>query len=335
MRNVNKGFVILARTAGKCLRYTLLLPLLNCLSSGIVFADSASQTCQRMIPIIEQKGSRIHFAYTEKVQSGRLSSAINNANMILNRMTARLSPKAIEALNQTRLVIYHCDPSLQSGLKNKQPYALNRYDYLTLLAPKSKCEEFQNAPKTFDGRSWDSTVGAGIALGRVVRKEDGTLRCHVSNAGAICDTTTICDANIASGKQVTHDDPYWEENVLVHEWAHTIMNVALPNGTVREQAILKAIHEQYQIYRQGICRDTSHSYACSNADEMWAEASQAWFHATCRDDPSINIGLSTPAAIRKNLPKLYELLGSVYGFQDRIQPIPVYSGSCGKAKGRN
>lgn len=308
----------------------ILLFVFMCCCVSPIYPQSSKSICDKAIPLIEDLDGKIYFAYTQKVQSGALSEAIDNARMILEAMTAKLSPKAIDALNKTRLVIYHCDPSLRSGLRNKYPFDLKRYDYLTLLGPKSKCEAFQRHPMTFDGRAWDSTVGAGVAPGRLDRNAKGALKCTVPGAKDICDTTSICDANIVASQSVPHHDPYWEENILVHEFAHTIMNVALPNGNAKEKAIFKAIDHVYQIYHKGICQRLPQAYACANADEMWAEASQAWFGATCRKDPKTNIGLTTPEAIKKNIPILYELLGSVYGYQNSIKKIPVYSGGCDK-----
>jgi hypothetical protein len=49
----------------------------------------------------------------------------------------------------------------------------------------------------------------------------------------------------------------------------------------------------------------------SNADEYWAEMTQAWFHATVRTD--VNNGIRTRADIKKRDPKMASLLTQIYG----------------------
>ena len=48
-----------------------------------------------------------------------------------------------------------------------------------------------------------------------------------------------------------------------------------------------------------------HSYMMSNAEEFWAEAAQAWFHASRRDD--VNCGIKTRQGVREVLPELAEV----------------------------
>jgi len=49
----------------------------------------------------------------------------------------------------------------------------------------------------------------------------------------------------------------------------------------------------------------------SNADEYWAEMTQAWFHATVRTD--VNNGIRTRSDVKKRDPKIASLLTQIYG----------------------
>lgn len=273
-----------------------------------------------LISVSKVQGSKINYASTSKVETGNAKEAKANAETILNEMTKNLSGDAIAAINMTQVIIYHCDPSLESGLKNTKPYDLNSFDYITLLPPKEKCQYFQDNPTTFDGRSWDATVGVGVSSGTVIRDNE-SLQCTTGYSGDVCDTTTICDINLVKSEL----DPYADETILVHEFGHTLMNVGLAAGSDPEMKLFANITDAYVDYLATVCKgSTETAYSCANEDEMWAEATQGWFNATCRTD--VNPGLTTPDDIKKNAPKLYTILTKVYGDADKVTKFPPYNG---------
>jgi len=50
-------------------------------------------------------------------------------------------------------------------------------------------------------------------------------------------------------------------------------------------------------------------YMMENADEYWAEATQAWFGATVRTD--VNSGINTRSLLQERDPELAQLLAQV------------------------
>jgi len=283
--------------------------------------DPADSICDTsLISVNKVQGSKISYASTNKVDNGDYKDAKANAETIIKEMTKNLSPDAVAAINMTQVIVYHCDPSLESGLKNKKPYDLTNYDYITLLPPKEKCQYFQDNPTTFDGRSWDETVGVGVPSGTVIR-DSNNLQCTSGYSGEVCDTTTICDINLVKSEL----DPYGDETILVHEFGHTLMNVGLAAGSDAEMQLYAKIADAYVNYLATVCNgDPGTAYSCSNQDEMWAEATQGWFNATCRTD--VNPGLTTPDDIKQNAPKLYDILTNVYGAAETVTKFPPYNG---------
>lgn len=267
------------------------------------------------IKTIKCRNCQFHIRYTDKVRVySAAQGSIKNADDIAISMSKRLSRNAQRALNQIPIVIYHCDPSMRTGQNLgaglSDNYQLNEYDYLTLLRPRA--EWFQANPGTTYNRSWDQTYGVAAPINIVINGECKTQYTP-------CDTTTICDANLTTNSK----DSYWQENILVHEFAHTIMNVGLANGNRRERAYYQSIiGSVYQTYLNQVCHNQKHIYSCSNSEEMWAEVSQGWFGATLGTD--VNVGLETPNQIKKNLPELYNILKNVYGSQDKIKQHPPF-----------
>lgn len=311
------------------LRYGLLATLISGIyvtafaGTGFDYNANASATarCDHTIPLIlDPTSKRVKVSYTEKAKNSNLASAIPTAVATVTEMTQHLSPQAIEGLNRITVAVFHCDPTEKSGLNQPNGYNTAQYDYLTLLAPTPICSNYQTKQKRGNA-SWD-VYGATARYGSVTRNSDGQLICSGQSSDTeLCGTSAICDADIASAS-IKHIDESPGENVLVHEYGHAIMNVGLYNGTPEEQARLKVIAAVYAHYLKGpkLCNgNTKKSWACSNEYEMWAEATETWFHASCRHD--VNFGIATPDAIKKHLPKLYTVLEATYGKQSEITPI--------------
>ena len=71
------------------------------------------------------------------------------------------------------------------------------------------------------------------------------------------------------------DKHYSQENILIHEFAHSVMCIGMDDE--QRQSICGAYEEAKQsgLYQK-------HIYMMANADEYWAEATQSWFDATVR-----------------------------------------------------
>ncbi|KAL6778339.1 hypothetical protein ACKKBG_A17815 [Auxenochlorella protothecoides x Auxenochlorella symbiontica] len=101
------------------------------------------------------------------------------------------------------------------------------------------------------------------------------------------------------------DVHYGCESILIHEWAHAVMDLGYAEQPLQAEIVecWKAA-EKRGTYVKG-------SYIISNPGEYWAEASQAWFEATMRDD--VTSGLKTRDAVKRADPWLASLLTRVYG----------------------
>ena len=84
-------------------------------------------------------------------------------------------------------------------------------------------------------------------------------------------------AHVAGEENLLMDEDrhYPSESILVHEFAHTVMAVGMNED--QRQAVISAYFNarSSQLYKSSI-------YMMANADEYWAEGTQAWFEATVR-----------------------------------------------------
>jgi len=150
-----------------------------------------------------------------------------------------------------------------------------------------RCQQTSDMPahsflkgcKTADGRCFDQgTRGLG-----------GTKAVPV---------TTVGEENVTMER-----DAYFPlESILVHEFGHMVMNCGF-DGT-QERRI-------QAIYQDAIKHYSPSLYMFSNAEELWANGTQAWFHAINRVD--VNAGIKTRSDLQARLPALAELMGEVYG----------------------
>lgn len=72
-----------------------------------------------------------------------------------------------------------------------------------------------------------------------------------------------------------NDKHYGQENILIHEFAHSVMCIGMDDE--QRHSICAAFLEA----QQSGCYQR-HIYMMENADEYWAEATQSWFDATIR-----------------------------------------------------
>jgi hypothetical protein len=117
-----------------------------------------------------------------------------------------------------------------------------------------------------------------------------------------CPMTTVGEENLLMDGT---DTRYPHESILVHEWAHCVMGLGLHG-----RPELRAIKAAYAAAIKEGLHDPE-SYLASNADEYWAEATQAWFEATVRTDATA--GMTTRAAVKTRDPRLAAVLEAVWG----------------------
>lgn len=102
-------------------------------------------------------------------------------------------------------------------------------------------------------------------------------------------------------------DPYAAENILIHEFGHTIHEFGLrqadPTFQERLDAAFTAAGEQGR---------WTGTYARTNAAEYWAEGVQSWFSCNRTNDREHG-PVNSPAAVREHDPLLAALLEEVFG----------------------
>lgn len=102
-------------------------------------------------------------------------------------------------------------------------------------------------------------------------------------------------------------DPYATENILIHEFGHTIHEIGLaqadPTFQKRLDAAFTAAREQGR---------WDGTYARTNSSEYWAEGVQSWFSCNRTHDREHG-PVNSPAALQEHDPPLAALLEEVFG----------------------
>ena len=105
-------------------------------------------------------------------------------------------------------------------------------------------------------------------------------------------------------------DPYSTENILVHEFAHAIhemaLNTIIPDFDNRLAATFTAAKQK------GLWRNT---YAMTNKEEYWAEGTQSWFDTNRANDSEHN-HVDTRDKLKRYDPALAKLLKEIFGDTD-------------------
>ncbi len=102
-------------------------------------------------------------------------------------------------------------------------------------------------------------------------------------------------------------DPYFQENILIHEFAHAIHGFGLRVLDPTFDGRLKAAYEKAKA--AGLWPGT---YAITNRGEYWAEAVQCWFDNN-RENDSLHCHVNTRAELKAYDPELAKLCAEVLG----------------------
>jgi hypothetical protein len=109
---------------------------------------------------------------------------------------------------------------------------------------------------------------------------------------------------------------YYGENILVHEFSHAIMGIAIRTADPK-------LYEEIQAaYKEAMAKGLwKNHYASTNASEYWAEGTQTWFWSNYEYmDGATRV--QTPDDLQRYDPKLYELLNRIY--PDHHIPMDIY-----------
>lgn len=102
-------------------------------------------------------------------------------------------------------------------------------------------------------------------------------------------------------------DPYFNENILIHEFAHAIHGTGLATTDPTFDKRLRAVYRAAM--KAGLWKK---SYAATNHSEYWAEGVQSWFDDNAPKNASHN-GIRTRAQLKKYDPALAKLCQEVFG----------------------
>ena len=104
-------------------------------------------------------------------------------------------------------------------------------------------------------------------------------------------------------------DPYKHEDILVHEFSHTVLNLGveqLPGGGQFKKRLVVAYENALEA---GLWRET---YAATNVEEYWAEGVQSWFGLNGPPGPVQN-EINSRVELENYDPVLASLISEVFG----------------------
>jgi hypothetical protein len=105
-------------------------------------------------------------------------------------------------------------------------------------------------------------------------------------------------------------DPYAAENILVHEFAHAVHEMAMRSLDRTFDDRLRAAYQTAR--KEGLWRG---AYASSNPSEYWAEGVQSWFDTNRENDKEHN-HVNTRLELVEYDPRLAALIKEVFGDRD-------------------
>ncbi len=146
--------------------------------------------------------------------------------------------------------------------------------------------EFSDLNEAYPGVDWDERTrggGLGATLARPLT--------------AIAEENLLC----------YESDPYPDQDILVHEFAHSLLLVGIEQqaGGAEFRARLESAYGDAM--DAGLWQNT---YAAQNPDEYWAEGVQSWFGL---NDPPAWIDVFTRVELETYDPALAILMGEVFG----------------------
>jgi hypothetical protein len=145
--------------------------------------------------------------------------------------------------------------------------------------------EHSDLNTAFPGTDWDTRArGLGATPSRP--------------ASSAAEENILCSAQ----------DPYRGENILIHEFAHSMDLMGLRQVDSTFQSRLQ------QAYNTAIAAGLwSNTYAATNKEEYWAEGVQSWFNVNLEADPpnGIHNSVNTRAELKVYDPGLHQLISEV------------------------
>lgn len=112
-------------------------------------------------------------------------------------------------------------------------------------------------------------------------------------------------------------DPYSDESILIHEFAHVIDDVAL---AAVDKAFEEKLAKCYELaMKEGLWEG---GYGRTNRSEYWAECVQIWFECNPPKARHDHTDINTRAELKDYDPRIYKLLEEVFGENDYKYVFP-------------
>ena len=182
----------------------------------------------------------------------------------------------LEAAYLIRQMVGPRDDILKAMAKNKTRFGIMAYNEFTTQIPEHRTLQ----PRLY----WNKRArGLGASAERPV---------------------VTCGEENLLGYQ---DDPYSKENILIHELAHAIHEMALNDLDRTFDPRLKATYDA--AIKAGLWKG---KYAARNRMEYWAEGVQSWFDTNRENDFEHN-HVNTRAELKKYDPHLAKLIQEIFG----------------------
>jgi hypothetical protein len=110
-------------------------------------------------------------------------------------------------------------------------------------------------------------------------------------------------------------DRYRNEDILIHEFAHSIHQMGLSEWNREFEMTLRRLHKQAQ--DKGLWANT---YAISNSAEYWAEGVQSFFNVNTEAIPTngVHNHVNTRAELKEYDPDLYALIATYFDEDEEI-----------------
>jgi hypothetical protein len=111
------------------------------------------------------------------------------------------------------------------------------------------------------------------------------------------------------------NDRYRKEDILIHEFAHSIHQMGLSEWNRGFETTLRKLHAAAK--EKGLWENT---YAISNAAEYWAEGVQSFFNVNTEAIPTngVHNHVNTRAELKAYDPDLYALIATYFDEDDEI-----------------
>lgn len=112
-------------------------------------------------------------------------------------------------------------------------------------------------------------------------------------------------------------DPYHDESILIHEFAHVIDDVGL---AAIDKAFEDRLAENYKLaMKEGLWEG---GYGQTNRSEYWAEIVQVWFECNPPKARHDHTDINTRAELKDYDPRMYKLLEEIFGENEYKYAFP-------------